>query len=85
MQIENDFLPVYTPLIETIHETFPESEKARKALDNQNGNFLKLAQAFDEYWGNYDGLLMYAPDHGCCEREMFSLYDFKLAMNEERE
>lgn len=58
--------------IETIQETFPESEKARKALDNQNGNFLKLAQVFDEYWGNYDGILMYAPDHGCHEKKMLS-------------
>lgn len=63
---KNDFILSYNQEYDDcIHETEPFSEKSINALKNQNQNFIKLAKYFDEYWVDYNRLIMYTPDHGC--------------------
>ncbi len=63
---QNDFILSYNQEYDdSIHDTLPFSERAINALANQNRNFLTLAKYFDQYWHDYNRLIMYTPDHGC--------------------
>lgn len=63
---KHDFILSYNQEYDDmIHQTVPDSVEAINALINQNSNFLKLVDAFDRCWLNYDRLIMYSPDHGC--------------------
>lgn len=62
----NDFILAYNQEYDdSIHDTTPFSKKSINALNNQNNNFLKLIKYFNEYWFDYNRLIMYTPDHGC--------------------
>jgi hypothetical protein len=63
---KNDFILSYNQEYDdSIHDTIPFSERSINALKNQNENFLTLAKYFDQYWIDYNRLIMYTPDHGC--------------------
>ncbi|MFN8670487.1 MAG: hypothetical protein U0457_00195 [Candidatus Sericytochromatia bacterium] len=61
-----DFILAYNQEYDdSIHDTYPLSEKSLIALKNQNSNFVKLAKAFNELYFNYNRAIIYTPDHGC--------------------
>jgi len=49
---------------DTMHQTNPFSSKATQAMNNHIASFERLAKAFNNYWRQYNRLIIFAPDHG---------------------
>jgi hypothetical protein len=60
-----DFMVLYNQEYDSkLHRGDPFSETCLDAVAHHNQAYLQLAEAIDKAWGNYDRLLVYAPDHG---------------------
>ena len=49
---------------DTLHRTTPRSPEAIEAMRRHVATFAQLARAVEQYWGAYDRLLGFVPDHG---------------------
>jgi len=49
---------------DVMHRSTPFSEEALKAAGNHVDAFLSLARAVDRHWGEFNRVVLFAPDHG---------------------
>lgn len=62
---KHDFVLVYhQEYDDTLHRTTPSAPEAIDAMRRHVASFVRLARAVEQYWGGYDRLIGFVPDHG---------------------
>jgi len=61
----HDFILAYCQEYDdALHRTDPYSSEALKAAEHHISDFARLSEAVDLYWGSFNRILLFAPDHG---------------------
>ena len=61
----HDFILVYhQEYDDTLHRTTPRAAEAVDAMRRHVASFVELVEATDRFWGAYDRMLGFVPDHG---------------------
>lgn len=62
---KHDFILAYhQEYDDALHRTTPESPASIRAMNRHIRSFGRLAQAVGKYWGRYNSLVVFGPDHG---------------------
>jgi hypothetical protein len=62
---KHDFILAYNQEYDDVmHATGPFSNEAIQAAKNNISGFIRLSMDFDEYWGLYNRVIVFSPDHG---------------------
>lgn len=61
----HDFILAYhQDYDDALHRSTPFSEEAMKAAEHHIVEFARLSAAIDRYWGSFNRVILFAPDHG---------------------
>ncbi len=62
---QHDFVLAYhQEYDDSLHATTIGSERSMAAAQHHVKDFVRLSAAFNDHWGQYDRLIVFAPDHG---------------------